>query len=84
MALLTDEQRKAVWTKFMRFLSNNNEKLDIDKPELRAAINAIDQELNATQAAQKAAVPEPARTALTNKQIVGLYLAVIEARHEVT
>jgi len=70
MALLTNEDRRELWAKFMRDSSKVQELLDISKPELRAAVDATDQWIEENQSSYNSALPLPARTALTQKQKV--------------
>lgn len=42
MATLTTEQRATLWAELMRELSRDGETVGITKPELRAAVDALD------------------------------------------
>lgn len=83
MALLTDQDRKDLWAKFMREASAVWEKLNLSKSELRVAVNATDQWIEDNQASFNLALPIPARTALTQKQKVRLFMEVARRKYEV-
>lgn len=80
MAILTDEQREEEWADFMYTLSNAAERLDLNKPELRAAINATDDWIEANSASFNNALPAAAKAALTAKQKTRLFMAVARKR----
>lgn len=65
MAVLTDDQRVAVWARWMR---ENAAACSITKADLRAAVDALDQFLEDNAAAINSAIPQPARGALTTEQ----------------
>lgn len=65
MAVLSDDDRLAVWTRWMR---ENAEPCGITKADLRAAVNALDVFLDANATAINNAIPQPARGALTTAQ----------------
>ena len=84
MAVLTDEKRKALWEEFMRQLSTRREPLGaLIKAELRDAVNAMDDWINANSASFNTAIPQPARGALTAKQKAELFMFVIRGRFDV-
>ena len=83
MALLSNRDRREVWAEFMRESSNAHEPLELTKSELRAAVNAIDQWVQDNVAPFNAAIPLPARSALTAKQKARLFFAVAGRRWEV-
>lgn len=70
------ELRKAGWP-----FHEIGDRLGITKPELRAAINALDTWLNDNAAAANAALPQPARGALTVEQKAALLSYVIARRY---
>ena len=88
MAVLTDNDRAEEMAQFMRAISAKaklpGEGLEILKPDLRAAINAVDDWVNDNAAAFNAALPVAARTALTTSQKAELLLFVVRRRFEVT
>ena len=83
MAVLTDNERKGVWAGIMRILSRMAERIDLNKPELQAAIDGADAGLEAVLADLNTSLPAEARGKLSSKQKLRLYKAVIEKRIEV-
>ena len=81
MAVLTDGARVEVWADIMREVSAERQPIGVTKPELRAAVNAIDAWLNDNAAALNSAIPQPARSALTTPQKARLLKAVITRRY---
>lgn len=77
MAVLGDTERFEVWAQIMRELPMPG----VTKPELRAAVNALDTWLNDNAAAANAALPQPARGALTVEQKAALLSYVIARRY---
>lgn len=77
MAVLGDSERFEVWAQIMRELPMPG----VTKPELRAAVNALDTWLNDNAAAANAALPQPARGALTVEQKAALLSYVIARRY---
>lgn len=84
MAVLSDVDRASLWAEFMRLLSDTRETCAITKTDLRAALNAADAWADSNAAAYNAALPLPARTALTAQQKARLLLLVIRRRWEVS
>lgn len=83
MAVLSNADRQAEWAEFMREISHEREAIAVDKNELRAAVNAIDDWVDANVASFNAAIPQPARSALTAKQKARLLMRVVKRRFEV-
>lgn len=77
MAVLGDSARFEVWAQVMRELPMPG----VTKPELRAAVNALDTWLNDNAAAANAALPQPARGVLTVEQKAALLSYVIARRY---
>lgn len=81
MAQLSDTDRARVWRGLMRWWSNLREALAaLTKQQLRDAVNATDTWIDDNQASYNAALPEPARNALTTSQKTLLFCAVALAR----
>ncbi len=81
MAVLSDADRKDIWAAFMDESTSSRDKLDVSKTELRAAVNAIDQFLDANAAALNNAIPAAPRAKLTAAQKARLLVAVVRRRH---
>lgn len=80
---LTAQQIAELRHDFAEELSRLFETLALSKADLLAAAQATDDWIEANQAAYNAALPLPARTALTANQKVRLFLAVARKRFEV-
>ena len=80
MAILTDAQRIEEWAGFMRTLSTLGERLDLNKSELRAAIDATDDWIDTNATAFNNALPAAAKASLTAKQKARLFMAVATKR----
>ena len=83
MAVLPDVDRAALWAEYMRHQSAEHATMAFTKDDLRAAVNAADAWVDANAASYNAALPLPARTALTAKQKALLLMFVIRRRWEV-
>lgn len=81
MAVLSDNARTETWADAMRQLSDAREPVGITKPDLRAAINALDDFLNTNASAINSAIPQPARGTLTTAQKARLLMLVIQRRY---
>lgn len=79
MAVLVEEDRVDVWARYMR---ENDGVATVNKPDLRAAVDAIDDWVNANAASFNTAIPQPARGALTAKQKARLLMMVVKKRFE--
>jgi len=84
MALLTDAERKQVWTALQRHWSNIQEPLGaVTKADLRAAVDALDAWIDANGTSLNTAIPLPARTELTAGQKALLLSFVVLRRFDV-
>lgn len=81
MAVLSNADRRDVWAEFQR-TPEAGETFGFVKDDLRAAVNALDQFLDDNAAAINAAIPQPARGALTVRQKARLLRYVIAKRYE--
>ena len=86
MAVLTNEERKEVTGQFMEQISDANESInDLRKPDIRAAVNGLDDWLEGMYRAPAAlgawnqAIPTPARGNLTDDQRNRL-LSLVQAK----
>jgi hypothetical protein len=80
MAALSDDDRKEVWAELMRSLDCPGA---ITKTDLRAAVDAADAWVDANAASFNAALPQPARGGLTNRQKSALLTYVVQRRYGV-
>jgi hypothetical protein len=80
MAALSDTDRAALWAAFQSELSSAREPIAVTKTDLRAAFNGIDDYFEANAAAINAAIPQPARAALTKQQKARIAMLVIRER----
>ena len=80
---LSDDDRRAVWAATMREMSAANEPCGITKDQLRAAVDAIDGWVEANAVSFNAAIPEPARSDLSLRRKLALFMAVVRRRWEV-
>ncbi len=77
MAALIDSERFTAWAELMRRGETYGTLL---KPDLRAAVDAVDSWVNANTASFNAALPEPAKTQLDARQKALLLMAVVQRR----
>lgn len=84
MAVLSDADRAAEWAELMRDLSAAGEPCAVTKADLRAALNAADTWVDDNAASFNAAIPQPARGALTASQKARLLMRVVRRRYEVS
>ena len=83
-ASLTDSKRVQIWAETMSESSAVHESLGtLSKAELRSAVNAIDAWINTNTSSFNSAIPEPARTQLTTKQKLKIFLKIMKIRWEV-
>lgn len=69
MAALSTDDRKRIWRGLMRKWSADRTTIGaVNKTELQAAVDAIDDWIDQNAAAVNAAIPLPARSQLTNAQ----------------
>ena len=81
MAVLSEGDRSDTWAELMQEWSNARDEVALTKPDLRAAVNGIDTWLNDNAASANAAIPQPARGALTATQKALLLTYVIRKRY---
>ena len=81
MAVLADLDRVDVWADFMRQASRDGETITIEKADLRAAVNALDDHMNDNAAAINNALPAAAKAGLTTTQKALLLMYVVQQRY---
>lgn len=81
MAVLSDNDRLAGYVEFLNLRNLDRDALEITKPNVRAAFDALDDWVTSQQATINAAIPQPARTALTTPQKAKLLIAVLNRRY---
>lgn len=84
MAVLSDADRLAIVQQFAADISFARKAFNLSKPDLRAAVNAIDDWVDANAAAFNTAIPQPARGTLTAKQKAQLLFHVVSKRFDTT
>ena len=81
MAVLSDVERTAAWVDAMQSSYGIG---SVTKPDLRLAVNAIDDFLETNAGAINTAIPQPARSALTTKQKAVLLMLIVARRYVVS
>ena len=80
---LTADQREAVFLSIEGVYSRDRVPTALSRQDLRAAVGAIDDWIDANLASFVAAIPEPVRSATTAKQKVAMFRWCIDKRWEV-
>lgn len=80
MANLIEDDRIAVWRAFMAQMGPVDRSNGMTKADFRAAVNALDVWVANNAATINAAIPEPARSSLTNLEKIGIFAAVATKR----
>lgn len=80
MATLSDADRFDLWAEFMRD-PRVGQLGAVLKGDIRGAINGADDYLSSNAVAMKNAIPQPARSELSNAQIALIYTAAIYKRY---
>ena len=83
MAVLTDGDRKKIWSRYMSEASSDETAIPLNKSDLRAIVDAIDTWISDNMASFNSSLPLPGRTRLTGKEKVRLFLYVVNQRWEV-
>lgn len=84
MAILSGKNRELLNQAFADEESNERIKVVPGKQDIRAAIDAIDNWLEANRASFNAAIPAPAKSGLTSRQKMKLLMLIINKRWEVS
>ena len=80
MAVLPDAERVSAWNEFMSWWSDGPGPATLNKIELRAAVDAVDNWVDANSTSFNSALPVAARTRLTAQQKAKLLLLVVARR----
>jgi hypothetical protein len=83
--VLNQDDRRELWAQFMRKLSalrDTDNPLNLTKVQLREAVDAVDDWVDANAASLNQALPESARNALSVEQKAMLLKAVVTRRVE--
>ncbi len=83
MAVLSQADREAAWAEFMQNESQDRQPMALIKADLRAAFEAADDWAEANSASFNAAIPLPARNALSPRQKAKLLAMVLQRRYGV-
>lgn len=82
MAVLSDADRLAIVQQFAADISFARKAFNLSKPDLRAAVNAIDVFVDTNAAAFNTAIPQPARGTLTAREKAELFFRVVRKRFD--
>ena len=83
MAVLDEASRIEVWAELMRKYSRDGETIGINKADLRAAVNAVDNYMDNNAAAMNNELPQPAKGTLTPAQKALILSYVVLKRYKV-
>jgi hypothetical protein len=81
MAFLDDIDRKDVWARFMAAMEHIDRSTGLTKVEFKAAIDAMDIFIANNATTINEAFPQPARSALTNVEKIGVFAWVALKRY---
>ena len=84
MAVLSGSDRLNIFTNYASELSRMHTETSLLKNDIKAAVNAIDDWVDANAAAFNTAIPQPARAQLTAKQKAQILFFVVMRRFEVS
>ncbi len=77
---LTAQERQEIWARFQNDESKLRRSIDVDKADLRAAVDAMDDWWDTVEAQGNLAIPQPARGALTGRQKKYIFLLLLQTR----
>jgi hypothetical protein len=84
MAVLSAPKRASILKELAQYMSDNRLPFNVSKPDLIAAVNAIDDWADANALEFNAAIPQPARGLLTAKEKAQLLKMVLDYRFKET
>lgn len=81
MAVLEETDRRSVWADFMAAMGPTDRAAGLTKADFRAAVDAMDTFIGNNAATINQAFPQPARSALTNVEKIGIFSWVALKRY---
>ena len=75
---LSEQQRVEIWERFQNDESKLRKSINLEKSNLRAVVDALDDWWDTVQAAGNAAIPQPGRDELTNRQKKYLFFLLMQ------
>lgn len=82
MAILNEEQKRTVLQAVFAKLAEKKSNTNLTKPDFRAALAAVNSAFGNVWNVVDAAIPEPAKSNLTAKQKVYLFLLLAKVKYE--
>lgn len=83
MAYLTLQEITELKAFLMQAMSRINEPCNLTKSDWHACLNAVDEWIEDNKASYLAAIPEPAKSELTNKQKAWILFIAAEKRYNI-
>lgn len=80
---LTPTERQEVYRRFVNSEGQTFQEISILKSELKVAGDAIDDWIDSVQSSFNQAIPEPARSGLTQNQKIKIFMYILNLRVEV-
>ena len=80
---LTTEQRQELFAKFQRHQSSSRTLMNVSKVDLKNAVDAIDDWMDDNATSFNNAIPIPARTTMSMKQKLRIFMSILKIRWEV-
>lgn len=77
MAALPDTNRRDLWAQWMRA---NKEAINVNKHQVRAVVDAVDDWMELNKVSLNLAIPQPARSELSAAQKAGILVEVVTQR----
>lgn len=75
---LTPAERREIWARFQQDESRLRKSIKVDKGDLRAAVDAMDDWWDTVKVSGNQAIPQPARSALTARQKKYIFLLLMQ------
>ena len=80
--MLSNDDRREIWARFQQDESLLHAEIGIDKSDLRAAVDAIDEWVGANKQSFNQAIPQPARGILSARQKARMFMQIVRRRFE--